>query len=44
MLDFRETRSQLKGHGALYRFKQNTSEKYETKIKNMKLKRNPKFL
>ena len=34
MLDFGEMRSQLKGHGALYLFRQNTSEKYETKIKH----------
>ena len=34
MLDFREMRSQMKGHGALYLFKQKTSEKYETKIKH----------
>ena len=34
MLDFREFRPQMKGHGALYLFKQKTSEKYETKIKH----------
>ena len=38
MLSFGEMRSQMKGHGALYLFKQKTSGKYETEIKHMKLK------
>ena len=34
MLDFREMRPQMKGHGDLYLIKQKTSKKYETKIKH----------
>ena len=34
MLDFREIRSQMKGHGAPYLFKQKTLGKYETKVKH----------
>jgi len=33
MLDFREMRSQIKGHGALYLFKQKTSENMKQKLK-----------
>ena len=32
MLDFREMRSKIKGHGALHLFKWKTSEKYEKKL------------